>query len=107
MSNNFIQVRTVPRWTRCVLALLLVLYGDAGAAAAVCSKLARSTTPVRLLIVTGGHDYEPAEFFRAFDGMKNVRYDHVMMADRGQIATVPAGGLRSYYDVVLFYDEEE
>ena len=108
MSNNFIQVPTlsVPRWPRCVLALLLIVYSDAGAAAAVCPKPARSTTPVRLLIVTGGHDYEPVEFFRAFDGMKNVRYDHVMITERGHIGAVPVGGLHSY-DVVLFYDEEE
>ena len=106
MCNYFIKAPnlSVLHWARCVIALLLIAQSNTDAATALCPKPAQSTTSVRLLIVTGGHPYEPAEFFRAFDGMKNVQYDHVLMID-GQIAAVPAGGLRSY-DVVLFYDME-
>jgi hypothetical protein len=59
---------------------------------------------VRLLIVTGGHPYEPSEFFQAFGSMKDIKYDHVSLED-GHIVSVPPGGL-GHYDVVLFYDYE-
>ncbi len=73
------------------------------------SLIAGCTSPinagtVRLLIVTGGHPYEPSEFFQAFGSMKGIKYDHVSLED-GHIVSVPPGGL-GHYDVVLFYDYE-
>jgi uncharacterized protein len=75
-------------------------------AAERCSVPAKAAKSVNLLIVTGGHPYEPSEFFRAFDGITNVHYDHVLMMEAKPVA-VPAGGLRPHYDVVLFYDMED
>ncbi|MCX8108202.1 MAG: hypothetical protein N3G20_05290, partial [Verrucomicrobiae bacterium] len=33
-----------------------------------------ASAAIRLLIVTGGHDYETNQFYRMFDGFGNVRY---------------------------------
>ncbi|MHB8218624.1 MAG: ThuA domain-containing protein [Candidatus Sulfotelmatobacter sp.] len=85
-------------------SLLLAGTSAYGIAAERCPKPSKSAPPVRLLIVTGGHEYEPSEFFAAFNAMPNVRYQHVLMTE-GKPVAVPAGGL-GQYDVVLFYDME-
>jgi quinohemoprotein ethanol dehydrogenase len=74
------------------------------ASTANCPALKETDPPVNLLIVTGGHPYDPAEFFAAFGAMPHVRYQHVYM-DQGKPVSVPPGGL-GQYDVVLFYDLE-
>jgi len=73
--------------------------------AAHCTEPSKATKPISLLIVTGGHEYEPTEFFRAFDAMPKVHYDHVLMME-GKPVAVPTRGLAQHYDVVLFYDME-
>lgn len=78
--------------------------GQVGDGTEPCPKPSKSALPVRLLIVTGGHVYEPSEFFAAFNAMPNVRYQHVLMVE-GKPVAVPVGGL-GQYDVVLFYDME-
>lgn len=85
-------------------SLLLAGTSTHGIAAAPCPKPSKSGTPLKLLIVTGGHEYEPSEFFSAFNAMANVRYQHVLMLE-GKPVAVPVGGL-GQYDVVLFYDME-
>jgi hypothetical protein len=61
--------------------------------------------PLRLLVVTGGHDFEPAELFHAFDAMRGIRYQHVSTSGTAKPSAFPLGGL-GQYDVVLFYDSE-
>jgi uncharacterized protein len=85
-------------------SLLLVGFSTHRLAAEQCPKPSKSAPPVSLLIVTGGHLYEPSEFFAAFNAMPNIRYQHVLMVE-GKPVAVPVGGL-GQYDVVLFYDME-
>jgi type 1 glutamine amidotransferase len=85
-------------------ALILAAFSVRSANAAHCPKTSSIKQPVKLLIVTGGHPYEPSEFFAAFNSMKDIRYVHVLTMDAKPVA-VPMGGLRQY-DVVLFYDME-
>ncbi len=87
--------------------LLCLLIGFLGlppfhAASAKDNCPALDSKKVSVLIVTGGHPYEPDEFFAAFRSMKGVTFQHVMLY-RGKPIAVPAGGLGKY-DVVLFYD---
>jgi len=90
-----------------VLAVTSVAFMTLTSAAALsCPEPSASDSSAKLLIVTGGHPYEPSEFFKAFDGMPNVRYDHVLTME-GKPVAVPAGGLKARYDVVLFYDMED
>jgi uncharacterized protein len=87
-----------------VLALSLAAVSTAAVAADSCAEPSKTSTPASLLIVTGGHLYEPTEFFAVFNAMPNIRYDHVFLMD-AKLAAVPVGGL-AHYDVVLFYDME-
>lgn len=89
---------------RLIIASLLLLTSVAAPAQKQCAK-PRTGPPVRLLIVTGGHDYEPVEFFHAFDAMPNIRYQHVFTRGEAKPEAFPLGGL-GQYDVVLFYDME-
>jgi uncharacterized protein len=88
----------------CALALSLAAVSISGVAADRCAEPSKASGPVSLLIVTGGHLYEPTEFFAVFNAMPNLHYDHVFLMDT-KLAAVPVGGL-GQYDVVLFYDME-
>lgn len=92
------------RFLVCAVPLLLLAASTVGMAADRCTEPAKSSIPVRLLIVTGGHLYEPTEFFAVFNAMPNIQYDHVFLMD-AKVTAVPVGGL-GQYDVVLFYDME-
>jgi uncharacterized protein len=93
------------RWlVQCALMPFFVAHTATGIAGERCAAPS-SSSPLTVLLVTGGHPYEPSEFFRLFDTMSNVHYDHVLMME-GKPVAVPVGGLRSRYDVVLFYDME-
>jgi uncharacterized protein len=69
---------------------------------ATCAKPQSSKEPVSLLIVTGGHEYEPREFYAAFTAMPNVRFQHLSLQGTSKVS-VPEGGI-GQYDVILFYD---
>jgi hypothetical protein len=73
-----------------VIARLLLAVAAAGAALAA--------DPVRVLVVTGGHDHDPS-FYRLFEGHKDIvaKVDpHPMPYRRGD--------LRARYDVLVLYD---
>jgi hypothetical protein len=97
------------RWPRLIAAggllALLAAPPSAGAQAGRCAEPRGADGPVRLLIVTGGHSYEPSEFFATFAAMPEVHYQHYYLWD-GQPLSVPEGGL-GQYDVVLFYDLQQ
>jgi hypothetical protein len=89
------------RWS---LALALLLVASSALAQKACPT-PKKGPPLSLLIVTGGHDYEPVEFFRAFDKMPNIRYQHLFTRGLAKPEAYPLGGI-GHYDVVLFYDME-
>ncbi|MFA6244322.1 MAG: ThuA domain-containing protein [Candidatus Hydrogenedentales bacterium] len=57
--------------------------------------------PVRALIVTGGHDFDRAEFFAAFDTMKGITWKEVQHPAANDMYTKEAS---EQYDVVVLYD---
>src|ERR1041384_3454298 len=60
------------------------------------------STPLRLLIVTGGHDFEEAAFFRVFDEMNGITWTHASFGHGAeQKLTLEDSGT---YDVAVFYD---
>ena len=89
----------------CLAVAALLFFACALAPAQKRCPSPKHGPPVRLLIVTGGHDYEPVEFFRAFDRMHNISYQHVFTGGEAKPEAFPLGGL-GHYDVVLFYDME-
>ena len=85
-------------------AIVLLSLAATGIAEKPCAS-PKAGPPLRLLIVSGGHDYEPVEFFHAFDVLPNIRYQHVYTRGEAKPEAFPLGGLAKY-DVVLFYDME-
>jgi len=70
------------------LALLLLVFAFAASA---------QTAPVRVLVVTGGHDYEPT-FYKLFDGQEDIRV--TVRPHPGPFQ----GDLRKRFDVLVLYD---
>ena len=61
------------------------------------------SVPVRkILVVTGGHDFDEKEFFEMMDAIPGIMYDKaVMPGDMGLLAP----GLEKKYDAILSYDQ--
>ncbi|MEW5978605.1 MAG: ThuA domain-containing protein [Acidobacteriota bacterium] len=57
---------------------------------------------LRLLIVTGGHDFEAIDFFRMFDEMPGVRWTHAAFGTDAEDKLTLQNS--DSYDVALFYD---
>lgn len=89
---------------RPAVLLLSALITVAAMASDRCHEPSGGAEPVRVLIVTGGHPFEPGEFFAMFKEMSGIRYESVLLADGKPLALSP-GGLKTY-DVVVFYDLE-
>lgn len=56
---------------------------------------------IRLLIVTGGHGFEEAKFFKMFDELKGVEYKKAVFPQAGELLKP---GLEKECDVVVMYD---
>ena len=65
----------------------------------VCSSV--SAGRLKILIVTGGHDFDRTSFFQMFDSFKNIAYSELRHPEAGfQLGTInPAS-----FDAVVFYD---
>ncbi len=68
---------------------------------AVVSLSVFAADPIRVLIVTGGHDFEREAFFEMFDSMENVTYREVIHPNTFQMFQ---SNKRSSYDVIVLYD---
>jgi len=86
------SARGLALWLACLLSLLGLQSAQAGDAQAPA---------LRLLVVTGGHEFETNQFFHMFDGLEGVTY---------QAATHPKAhdwfkaDRASQYDVIVLYD---
>jgi hypothetical protein len=56
------------------------------------------TTPLRLLVVTGGHEY-PTTFYTVFEGADDLHWDHAVSNHEAF-----QNDLRGRYDVLVLYD---
>jgi len=57
--------------------------------------------PIKIMFVTGGHDFDEVEFFEMFDAMKGVEYKHY---EQPKANTKIAKDLAEDFDVLVFYD---
>lgn len=57
--------------------------------------------PVRVLIITGGHDFERTEFFAAFDAMPGIEWKEAQHPDANRLYAEEAA---QTYDVLVLYD---
>ncbi len=66
------------------------------------ARFARAESPLRVLVVTGGHSFDQDAFFALFGGMQNASVTHTRFKDGAEEKLTPAA--RKQYDVMLFYD---
>ena len=57
--------------------------------------------PIKVMLVTGGHDYDTLQFFQLFDRMPQIQYEHIAQPDANKAI---ANGLADEFDVLVFYD---
>ena len=58
--------------------------------------------PVKILLVTGGRDFDAKPFFDLFDQLDGIEYEHYSQPKANQILVKD---LAEDYDVLVFYDE--
>ena len=66
-----------------------------------CAAIA-SPQPLRVLIVTGGHDFEEADFLGMFHQMDGITFTHVIYGQGAEEALTPVG--MKDFDTIVFYD---
>ncbi len=57
--------------------------------------------PVRVLLITGGHNFDTTEFSGLFDSLEGITYDQVYHPEALEILQA---GAAEPYDVLVFYD---
>jgi type 1 glutamine amidotransferase len=56
---------------------------------------------IRILITTGGHDYEEDAFFEMFARIPDITFKHIVLPDSFNLLT---SGLENEFDVIVMYD---
>ena len=59
------------------------------------------TQQKKVLLITGGHDFEETPFFEMFDALNNITYEHVAQPTANTLYKSPS---IDQYDVLIFYD---
>lgn len=81
--------------------VMIALTLGAALAAALPATHAAAAKKVRVLVVTGGHDFERAPFFAMLDRIATIEWREVQHPNANNCY---APGQRATYDVVLLYD---
>ena len=56
---------------------------------------------IKVMLVTGGHEFDEVEFFEMFDAMENVEYEHFVQPKANNKLVKD---LAEDFDVIVFYD---
>ncbi len=83
------------------LTSLAVLALLAACASPLFAADAEKPAKVRILLTTGGHDFEVEPFYQMFDSMKGIQYTKAKMPDD---AGLLKPGLEKDYDCIVMYD---
>jgi len=57
--------------------------------------------PVRVMLVTGGHNFDSISFFQMFEGMEDIEYEHFVQPHANEAIK---NGEAEKFDVLVFYD---
>lgn len=63
--------------------------------------LSSCTNNNRIAIITGGHEYDSVNFFRAFESYDDLEFDHLLQPEANQLYSSDS---IDNYDVLVFYD---
>lgn len=81
--------------------VILLIVSLALAAAVPCLSQQSGSDPIRVLIVTGGHPFDPS-LFQVFEGQPDIRWEH---REQGVGASnVYSAPIADAYDAVVLYD---
>ena len=80
----------------CLFALLGVLLCSMS-----MSQAQEKTSECKILIITGGHDFDVKEFYEMFDAMPGITYEKAELPNDMDLL---APGLEKKYDVIVSYD---
>jgi len=72
------------------------------ALAVAAQQPAAAPEPVRVVVVTGGHDFEREPFAAMFDGLEGVAWREVVQPTANETLYTPEGA--ATYDVLVWYD---
>ena len=81
---------------KCLLTLVLILASNI-----LVSNKCSAQTKQRILIITGGHEFEREPFFDTFREMPGVKYQEVIHPGANELYN---STLMDQFDVLLFYD---
>jgi len=62
---------------------------------------AQPSSPINIMLVTGGHAFDTLQFFQMFDSLDGITYTHYAQPGANQAI---AAGEAEKYDVLVFYD---
>ena len=85
--------------TRILTTGLFVLNFLLCPAAFLCAQ--ENAPTYKVLVVTGGHDFDVKEFYEMFDALPNIKYDKAELPKEMDLL---APGLEKKYDVIVSYD---
>jgi type 1 glutamine amidotransferase len=83
------------------LILKMMLLALIAAPACFISCQGPTQAKQKILIITGGHDFEREEFFEMFDAMPGISYGEIMHPEANQVYD---SSLMDKTDVLVFYD---
>ena len=85
-----------------MLRLLTVLFVWSVFLGPMALLFAQGDAPAhKVLIVTGGHDYDVKEFYEMFDALPGIAYDKAVLPNEMDLL---APGLEKKYDAIVSYD---
>jgi len=82
-----------------VLAVMFVLV-FVGSCCGPCKKAAQGDEKIKVVVVTGGHDFEHDPFFAVFQGCKDIEYREFQLKDQSEIFEDISNW---NYDVIVLY----
>jgi hypothetical protein len=85
-------------------AIIVIAWLAVSAAAGVqtSGEMPTTTKPLRVLVLTGGHDFEEWSFFEIFEAMRGITWTHVRFLNGAEEYLTTAKSRN--YDVAVFYD---
>ena len=65
------------------------------------AQVKNEETKIRILLTTGGHEFEKKPFFEMFDKMPDITFHHIQLPDSIDLLKP---GLEEKFDVIVMYD---
>jgi hypothetical protein len=85
-------------WLMVLAAMFVLVF--VGSCCGPCKKAEQSDQKIKVVVVTGGHDFEHDPFFAVFQGCKDIEYREFQLKDQSEIFEDISNW---NYDVIVLY----